>query len=79
VLQHGTAEHRLSDLPKVIDEEVLWTMDHASFLLSENDAAIVQGLTCATTRLATSGPCSSSTASSAKAMAARFWKRPCSG
>jgi hypothetical protein len=46
-VRHGTAENRLTDPSKVTDEEVLWYMDHAIFLVSQDDARIVQGFTCA--------------------------------
>ncbi len=46
-VRHGTAENRLTDPSKVTDEEVQWYMDHAIFLVSEDDAGTVQGFTCA--------------------------------
>jgi GNAT superfamily N-acetyltransferase len=44
-VRHGTAENRLSDPGLVTDEEVAWYMDHAIFLVSEDEVA-VQGFTC---------------------------------
>ncbi|MCX7325968.1 MAG: GNAT family N-acetyltransferase [Hyphomicrobiales bacterium] len=46
-VRHGTAENRLTGPSKVTDKEVLWYMDHAIFLVSQADAGIVQGFTCA--------------------------------
>ncbi len=44
-IRHGTAENRLSDPSLVTDEELAWYLDHAIFLVSEDEAA-VQGFTC---------------------------------
>lgn len=46
-VRHGTVENRLTDPSKVTDEEVLWYMDHAIFLVSADDSGTVQGFTCA--------------------------------
>lgn len=46
-VRHGTAENRLTDPSRVTNEEVLWYMVHAIFLVSEDEAGIVQGFTCA--------------------------------
>ena len=44
-VRHGTAENRLTDLSSVSDAEVAWYMDHAIFLVSEDDGCI-QGFSC---------------------------------
>ena len=44
-IRHGTTENRLSNPALVTDEEVAWYLDHAIFLLSEDDAG-PQGFTC---------------------------------
>ncbi len=44
-VRHGTAENRLTNPGLVTDAEVAWYMDHAIFLVSEDEAA-VQGFTC---------------------------------
>lgn len=46
-VRHGTAENRLTDPSKVTNEEVHWYMDHAIFLVSEDETGIVQGFACA--------------------------------
>ncbi|MGL4975398.1 MAG: GNAT family N-acetyltransferase [Bosea sp. (in: a-proteobacteria)] len=46
-VRHGTAENRLSDPSKVTNDEVLWYLDHAVFLVSEDAAGSVQGFGCA--------------------------------
>lgn len=46
-VRHGTAENRLTDPSKVSDAEVMWYMDHAIFLVSEDAAGVVQGFACA--------------------------------
>lgn len=46
-VRHGTAENRLNDPSKVTNEEVLWYIHHAIFLVSEDEAGTVQGFTCA--------------------------------
>jgi GNAT superfamily N-acetyltransferase len=46
-IRHGTAENRLSDPSKVTDAEVRWYMNEAIFLVSEDEAGVVQGFTCA--------------------------------
>ena len=45
-VRHGTAQNRLSDPSRVTDAEVLWYMDHAIFLVSEDETQL-QGFTCA--------------------------------
>ena len=45
-VRHGTAENRLSDPNRVTDAEVAWYMDHAIFLISEDETGL-QGFTCA--------------------------------
>lgn len=45
-VRHGTAENRLSDPALVTDDEVAWYLDHAIFLVSEDDDGI-QGFVCA--------------------------------
>lgn len=45
-VRHGTAENRLIDPGRVPDAEVAWYMDHAIFLVSEDDAQL-QGFACA--------------------------------
>jgi GNAT superfamily N-acetyltransferase len=45
-IRHGTAENRLTNPALVTEEEIAWYMNHAIFLVSE-DAAAVQGFTCA--------------------------------
>jgi GNAT superfamily N-acetyltransferase len=47
IVRHGTAENRLLDPTKVTSEEVQWHLDHAIFLVSEDEAGVVQGFTCA--------------------------------
>lgn len=44
-IRHGTAENRLSDPSLVTEAEVAWYMDHAIFLVSEDEAG-VQGFAC---------------------------------
>ena len=44
-VRRGTAENRLTNPERVTEEEVLWYVDHAIFLVSE-DACGVQGFTC---------------------------------
>jgi GNAT superfamily N-acetyltransferase len=44
-VRHGTAENRLIDPGAVTEAEVLWYMDHAIFLVSEDEEGI-QGFTC---------------------------------
>ena len=46
-VRNGTLENRLTDPSKVTTEEVLWYMGHAIFLVSEDEAGMVQGFTCA--------------------------------
>ncbi len=46
-VRHGTAENRLTDPSKVTSEEVLWYLDHAIFLVSEDGSGTVQGFACA--------------------------------
>jgi GNAT superfamily N-acetyltransferase len=46
-VRHGTAENRLLDPSKVTDAEVRWYMEHAIFLVSEDEGGIIQGFTCA--------------------------------
>jgi len=46
-VRHGTAENRLSNPALVTDEEVAWYMDEAIFLVSEDEAGMVQGFVCA--------------------------------
>jgi GNAT superfamily N-acetyltransferase len=46
-VRHGTSENRLADPSKVTSEEVLWYMDHAIFLVSQDETGIVQGFICA--------------------------------
>ena len=45
-VRHGTAENRLSDPNRISDAEVAWYMDHAIFLVSEDETKL-QGFTCA--------------------------------
>lgn len=45
-IRHGTAENRLSDPSKVSQAEVVWYLENAVFLVSE-DAEGVQGFLCA--------------------------------
>lgn len=45
-VRHGTAENRLTDPSLVTDAEVVWYMDEAIFLVSEDQVGI-QGFTCA--------------------------------
>jgi GNAT superfamily N-acetyltransferase len=45
-VRHGTAENRLTDPSRVTPEEVAWYLDHAIFLVAEDDTEI-QGFTCA--------------------------------
>ena len=45
-VRHGTAENRLTDPSRVTAEEVAWYLDHAIFLVAEDEANI-QGFTCA--------------------------------
>jgi GNAT superfamily N-acetyltransferase len=45
-VRHGTAENRLTDPSRVTSEEVTWYLDHAIFLVAEDDADI-QGFACA--------------------------------
>ena len=45
-VRHGTAENRLTDPSRVTEEEVLWYLDHAIFLVGEDHEAI-QGFVCA--------------------------------
>ena len=44
-VRHGTVENRLGDPNSVTDAEVAWYMDHAIFLVSEDDRGL-QGFTC---------------------------------
>ncbi len=44
-VRHGTAENSLSDPKLVTDAEVAWYMEHAIFLVSEDEAHL-QGFTC---------------------------------
>jgi GNAT superfamily N-acetyltransferase len=44
-VRHGTAENRLTNPALVTDEEIAWYLDHAIFLVSENEEG-VQGFTC---------------------------------
>lgn len=45
-VRHGTAENPLTDPARVTAAEVLWYLDHAIFLVSEDESGI-QGFTCA--------------------------------
>ena len=45
-VRHGTAENRLSDPSRVTDAEVEWYLDHAVFLVAEDEGG-VQGFVCA--------------------------------
>jgi GNAT superfamily N-acetyltransferase len=45
-VRHGTAENRLTNPALVTNDEVAWYLDHAIFLVSEDEKA-VQGFTCA--------------------------------
>lgn len=45
-VRHGTAENRLTNPALVTDAEVAWYLDHAIFLVSEDEAG-VQGFACA--------------------------------
>jgi GNAT superfamily N-acetyltransferase len=45
-VRHGTAENRQTNPSSVTDADVLWYMDEAIFLVSEDDAGI-QGFACA--------------------------------
>lgn len=45
-IRRGTAENQLTDPSLVTNEEVAWYLDHAIFLVSEDEDA-VQGFTCA--------------------------------
>jgi GNAT superfamily N-acetyltransferase len=45
-VRHGTAENRLTDRTSATEEEILWYMNEAIFLVSEDDADI-QGFACA--------------------------------
>ncbi len=47
IVRHGTMENRLLDPTKVTSEEAKWYLDHAIFLVSEDEAGVVQGFTCA--------------------------------
>jgi GNAT superfamily N-acetyltransferase len=44
-VRHGTAENQLTNPALVTDEDVLWYLDHAIFLVSEDETNI-QGFTC---------------------------------
>lgn len=44
-VRHGTAENRLTDPALVTDAEVVWYLDQAIFLVSEDEAG-VQGFIC---------------------------------
>jgi len=44
-VRHGTAENRLTNPGLVTDAEVAWYMNHAIFLVSEDEVGI-QGFTC---------------------------------
>lgn len=44
-VRHGTAENRLTNPALVTNQEVDWYLDHAIFLVSEDEAA-VQGFAC---------------------------------
>jgi GNAT superfamily N-acetyltransferase len=44
-VRHGTAENRLTNPALVTNEEVAWYLDHAIFLVSEDEEG-VQGFTC---------------------------------
>ncbi len=44
-VRHGTAENRLTDPALVTEAEVLWYLNEAIFLVSEDDDGI-QGVTC---------------------------------
>ena len=44
-VRHGTVENRLTNPELVTNEEVAWYLDHAIFLVSEDEEA-VQGFTC---------------------------------
>ncbi len=46
-VRHGTAENTLADPSLVTDDEVRWYMDHAIFLVCEDQSGIVQGFGCA--------------------------------
>ncbi|MGL5362039.1 MAG: GNAT family N-acetyltransferase [Bosea sp. (in: a-proteobacteria)] len=46
-VRHGTAENRLLDPSRVTNDEVIWYLDHAIFLVSEDAAGVVQGFGCA--------------------------------
>ena len=48
-VRHGTAENRLLDPARAADAEVLWYMDEAVFLVSEDERGI-QGFACADPR-----------------------------
>ena len=45
-VRHGTAENRLTDASLVTEEEVAWYLEHAIFLVAEDEQA-VQGFACA--------------------------------
>jgi GNAT superfamily N-acetyltransferase len=45
-VRHGTAENRLEDPTLATDAEVAWYMNEAVFLVSEDEAGVVQGFTC---------------------------------
>jgi GNAT superfamily N-acetyltransferase len=45
-VRHGTAENRLEDPSLVTDAEVGWYLREAIFLVSEDEAGVVQGFTC---------------------------------
>src|SRR3954464_15660055 len=45
-IRHGTTENRLSDPSLVTEAEVLWYLDNALFLVSEDETG-VQGFICA--------------------------------
>ena len=45
-IRHGSAENQLSNPNRVTDAEVAWYMDHATFLVSEDENGL-QGFTCA--------------------------------
>jgi GNAT superfamily N-acetyltransferase len=45
-VRHGTAENRLTNPALVTDAEVCWYLDHAIFLVSEDELG-VQGFACA--------------------------------
>ncbi|MEI8145953.1 MAG: GNAT family N-acetyltransferase [Alphaproteobacteria bacterium] len=46
IVRHATAENRLSDPSRVSEAEVIWYVDEAIFLVSEDDEGI-QGFVCA--------------------------------